>query len=676
MKKIINIKNIPGLKKTTGDTLKDKRRLLKHQNGKNTELLDEFKEAWENLEPLRSERARNYRYTYEDQWSDLVEDDNGELVTERERISRRTGGVVLQNNHLITIPTTLTGLYTKSATIPTVYARTPKCDDKADMMSNALQANWKRTGERELMTDRFLDLSVGGIAAVVEEWSVHEGVEDSYTFPVNVDYLAWKSRGNDPRGWDMYMVGEIRDSTLDSLASEIGASKEDYDQLNALYEPFRNMSSDHSTDRAEIYETMSFEKPTNTQLCRTYRIWTQESRIRLRCVDIEDREEPLYKVELSDKPKIDAINAQRHKLNNERIRLAQSEGIPDGAYQLLELIKYEQIWDQYWHFWMLAPDGTILEDYDSPYEHGSHPYTIRAYNYVRGKVVPFISPVIDQQRYINRLITLYDLAVNTSIKGLHMIPKSCVPDYMTNEEFAKKSVELGGWVFYDDEASDKKPEYITQNSIPVGVADLLQMQVNWVKDISNVSGALQGQQPQSGTAFARYALETENSTTSLAALISKFAYFETDVARKKLKTIHQYYQEPRNISNQHSTYASYALYEPKLVQDIDFDVNICETADTPTARAALNEFTQMLWEKGQIGLENFINRINLPGKDGILQDIKANAQVQQNAYQQAQQGGQVNGNIQPYMNKGTQQQIGQQSNPKAVNALRQALTVA
>lgn len=676
MNKIYDVKHIPGVSKTTGDTLKDRKRKLKSQRGKNTDLLEEFKDAWTDFSDIRYNRARNYRYVYEDQWSDMVKNDDDEWVTERERISKRTGGVVLQNNHLITIPTTLTGLYTKSATMPTVYARTPNCDDKADMMSNALQANWKRTGERELMTDRFLDLAVGGIAAVVEEWSVHEGVEDSYTFPVNVDYMAWKSKGNDPRGWDIYLIGEIRDQPLSDLASELNCSKSEYDQLNALYEPMRG-DFDENVHRSDTYETMDFERPNNSQLCRTYRIWTYESKQRIRCIDKEDRENPLYKVELSDRQKIVQINAERAAINAERAAMAQAQGIPEGNVVLLDMIEMKEIWDHFWHFWLLAPDGTVLDDYDSPYDHNSHPYTIRAHNYVRGKVVPFVSPVIDQQRYINRLITLYDLAVSSSINGLKMIPKSIVPRHMSNEQFMKKAIELGGWIFYDDEEGNgAKPEFITQNSIPVGVADLLQMQVSWMKDISNVSGALQGQQPQSGTAFARYALETENSTTSLATLIGKFAYFETDVARKKLKTIHQFYQEPRNISNQHSTYASYAMYDPVAVQDIDFDCNICETADSPTARAALNEFTQMLWDRGAIGLENFVSRINLPGKDGILQDIKANAQMQQQAYQQAQQQGRVNESVQPYFNDQNAQMIQQQSNPRAVNALRDALSAA
>lgn len=34
----------------------------------------------------REERARNKRYTYGDQWSDLIEDGNGKLITEEKYI--------------------------------------------------------------------------------------------------------------------------------------------------------------------------------------------------------------------------------------------------------------------------------------------------------------------------------------------------------------------------------------------------------------------------------------------------------------------------------------------------------------------------------------------------------------------------------------------------------------
>ena len=70
---------------------------------KNTELLFRIEQAWNAMQPFRDTRRRNINYIYGDQWSDLVSDGEGHLLTERERITRRTGAVPLQNNHLINI---------------------------------------------------------------------------------------------------------------------------------------------------------------------------------------------------------------------------------------------------------------------------------------------------------------------------------------------------------------------------------------------------------------------------------------------------------------------------------------------------------------------------------------------------------------------------------------------
>ena len=85
---------------------------------KNTELLQRVVDCWRGLSAFRETRRRNINYIYGDQWSDLVMDDDGRMVTERERIARKTGAVPLQNNHLIKIVHALTGLVAKNAAMP------------------------------------------------------------------------------------------------------------------------------------------------------------------------------------------------------------------------------------------------------------------------------------------------------------------------------------------------------------------------------------------------------------------------------------------------------------------------------------------------------------------------------------------------------------------------------
>ena len=183
---------------------------------------------------------------------------------------------------------------------------------------------------------------------------------------------------------------------------------------------------------------------------------------------------------------------------------------------------------------MLSPDGRVLTEYDTPYEYKSHPYIYKLHYLVNGRTVPFISVIIDQQRYINRLIMLNDLAIQSAVKGVKMIPKDSVPDGMSNREFAEQFVEIGSFIFYEPSKSGNKPEVITSNSTNIGTTELLQLQLSFINDITSVSEALQGKTPSGSTAASRYAMETQNSTTSIATLLTKFSTFEAEIARKKM----------------------------------------------------------------------------------------------------------------------------------------------
>ncbi len=79
----------------------------------------------------------------------------------------------------------------------------------------------------------------------------------------------------------------------------------------------------------------------------------------------------------------------------------------------MPLIKATWFIDDYWYFYYLSPFGDILKEGETPYEHGSHPYIFKAYPFIDGEIHSFVADVIDQQRYTNRLITLFGIAGNS-----------------------------------------------------------------------------------------------------------------------------------------------------------------------------------------------------------------------------------------------------------------------
>lgn len=628
MKKLIPKSRFTG-RMVNPDTLKERERLLHDDQKKfNLPLLTRAEAAWMAQAETRKEWLRNLRYVRGDQWSDYVEDENGERVLERNRIAARTGGVALQNNHLIKIVNTLMGIYSRSATMPVCFARQENADAKSQMMTRALKTNWDNNEMKDLLEGEFFQMIVGGTSIVKEVWAEQDGVDDSYTYKVDLGHAFWEAEGTDPRHWDISMIGEFRDYTIGELAATFAESEYDYNQLLEIYKPYLSqLATIHKT--RNDYSEGSWNYPMTTNLCRVYEIWTKEHKPGIRCKDIMNTEQPLYHIDPRDLPNIQAENERR-------IALGREQGIADDDIPLIEYkgkgLGYKIY--EYWHYWALTPDGRILVDYDSPFEHGSHPYTIKMHLYANGRTTPFISCIIDQQRYINRLITLNDLFINSSIKSLKMIPIDLIPKGMSQREFARQAVELDGWVFYEPQnrMTNAEPKVITQNATNIGIHELLQVQLSSINDITNVHGALQGKAPNAGTSAQLYLLESQNATTSIATLLNKFSRFENNVARKKMKTIHQYYQEPRNISvEQSSGYVMFQTYDPKAVRDIDFDVKISEAAETPVSRMFTNKQLEEWAAAGWIDLHDVLTYGYYPNLEELKQRIAASKEMVEQA---------------------------------------------
>lgn len=647
MKKLIPMSRFKK-SKDNSDSLKARRQGIKDRRDlrEGMELLTRAENAWMALDDVRKKQERNTRYVFGDQWSDWVMDDSGKPVKESTRVSRRTGGVALQNNHLIKIIHALTGLYAKQNTEPVCFSKQPNHDEAADMMTDALQTSWQRNQESDLLTTWCEEMLVGGLAVDIEKWCAVNGEEDVYSFPIEPGHFFFESAGIDPRHWDLSLIGHFEDYDKGGLYKEFANSVYDSKQLDYIYEPYVHASALNEYGQ----QTDKLKGPswdiTERDRYRVYHIWTKEHKMRYRVKDYMDMEQPLYRIELDQLKYLQAENEAR-------LQQAISAGMAVEDIPLItwgsdeECSNGEPIFDTYWHYQAVAPGGYILEEYDCPYEHKEHPYVFKAFEYVHGDIVPFISSVIDQQRYINRLITLFDLVIQASAKGITMIPKSCVPKNMSEKEFARSIQEIGGFLFYDDKGgkSVNKPEVVTSNTNMTGITDMLSIQLGFIPEITSVSDSLQGKTPGNNVAASRYAMETQNSTTSVTPFLNKFGAFELEVAKKKMKMIHQYYKDGTNISNTRTNgYATYYAYNRMTVQDIDFFVRILMSPDSPTMRTAFAEVASELWQAGAIDAATRIQASGIPASSPIYKQLMAAqeamaAQAQAIQAQQAQGGG-------------------------------------
>ena len=215
---------------------------------------------------------------------------------------------------------------------------------------------------------------------------------------------------------------------------------------------------------------------------------------------------------------------------------------------------------------------------------------------------------------------------------------------MTPQEFADNFTAYDGLVFYNSSKinPNARPEIITSNAVQIGTYELLQLQMQLIRDISNVSGALQGRTPSAGTSAARYAQETQNATTSLYTVLFDFTSLTESLADKKCQIIKQYYDDKRLIYNKENSNAMLE-YDRLSARDVKFMISVKESAATAAYQQQANDTLMQVLQLPPDVMQLFLQNCNLPFADKLLQQIQSQqAMMQQEAMlQQQMEGGQA-----------------------------------
>lgn len=627
---------------SSGKTFDSVKRRMERQNGRKTdyELLQRCWQAWNNLEAVRITRDRAKRYCYGDQWGDTVRVyKNGYYydMTEREYLKRKDS-VPLSNNVMVSILNTLVGMYAKQGTEPVCFARTRSSQSLSDMMSATMQCNWQNTQMEDLLKHALEDYLIGGVMVCRETYEDRtQEIEDSWTDYIEPNYVFWEG-GSDPRHLDLSLIGVLHDESVNDLYKKF--AREEYglsiDDLNRIFDIDPDNSQTEGTMHNDTNDlsNISFDIPSKRgHYVRVIEAWTTETKYRYQCYDpiATNESDAYFRIECDDKVLISELNAK----NVERKKQYDLMGVPpeDRAY-----ITAKKVADKYWYYTFMAPDGTVLCRGETPYDFKSHPFTVKFYPYVNGEIHPFMGNVIDQQRYINRLIIMNDMAIRSSAKGLMFVPTQ-VLDGMTPDEFAEQATEYDGMIFYTPKATlpNSRPDVITSNAVNLGTNELLQIELNLMREVSNVSGALQGKTPTAGTSASRYAQESQNASTSLYSILKDMESFTECVAQKKCMMIKQYYDNGRPIFNRDNTYPM--EYDRLAARDIMFKISIKNAAATATYQNNINDKLDRLLDIGAINIVQYLQNLNEPFADKLLQDVQS--QVEDLRAQQAEMGQQA-----------------------------------
>lgn len=576
------------------------------------EALEEAQNCWENLDTFRQKRRRCRMYTYGNQWGDPIYDPSSRTWITEELHIKKQGKVPLKNNLIRQLVKSVLGQYRGTQTEPICMARDREEQQAGEMMTIALQYNHQLNQLAELDARSLEEFLISGVVAsrATYGWKTGKDKQDVWVDLVNPNRLFFDSTMEDVRHWDCNIIGEIHDLTLNDVVSAFATSSKEEREIRAQYTDTR-LQSDEALSASPL-DNLSFR--TNTSgLCRVVEVWRRESRSRLKCHDLLKGE--YFKAETDQEAAIKAENKQR-------IADAAKEGVPEDEVPLIE---YEWYVDRYWYFRYLTPDGYVLREGESPFWHKEHPYSFKLYPFIDGEVHSFVADVIDQQRYINRLITMIDFIMGSSAKGVLLFPEEAIPDGMTIEQVADEWTRYNGVILCKSKPGVSLPQQISTNATNVGAFELLNLQLRLLDDISGVHGAMQGKTAGSGTPASLYAQQSINSSTNLVDLLSTFRTYREGRDNKCMKLIQQYYNDSRYINIAGSHYSEEAKrYSPQLVRNTEFDLHIAESSASPVYRSMSDQFLVELFKSGQINIEMLLENGSFPFADRLLQSIKAN----------------------------------------------------
>lgn len=413
--------------------------------------------AWNACSDVRQRRERCKRFTYGDQWGDIVVNNRGEYVVEGQYIEQ-SGKRPYTNNLIRQLVKSVVGRYRTLARQEGYY-------------SGSVGALARRNALPELDARALEEFLISGCA--IQRVAYERRWGGNGVWVDNVDpRLFFVNSFKDPRGWDIDLVGMLHDMPLAELINRYAGG--DSSRATELKRIYSGLDAEVSIGAGP--QALSFHVCSEHGRCRVVEVWTFDSR------------------PISDKSS-------------------------DAEFC--------------WHCRNFAPDGSLLAEYDSPYAHRTHPFVVKFYPLTDGEVHSFVEDVLDQQKFINRLIVTLEHITACSAKGVLLYPLDQLPNGIKLDDISRTWAQADGLIPITGRGN-MVPQQVNSTGSGAGAYQLLDMQMKLFEQVSGVGSALMGR-----SVHARGAdmleCEVQNATTSLADLFESFRSFTLLRNEKALK---------------------------------------------------------------------------------------------------------------------------------------------
>ena len=652
----LNFKNLRGVVPRKGLPAIEEDPVDEFVRESNVFLLEKCRNDWSSLNDFRTRRKRARRYLRGEQWSDIITDpDTGLSITEEDYIKKQ-GKVPLKQNQIRQLMKNLIGQHRQNVTKSIVLSRHQGKGLEAEMMSYALEYVHQFNQTAELDARIFEEFGISGalIQKLTYRFIKDRDIEDIWLENKNPATMFFNVDVQDIRMTDLRRIGEIIDITMPELISVFANTPKEADRIRNLYTD-RTSEYFYSTTglSAGEVDSLDFYFPRNPFKCRVIEIWELKAGWRTYAHDYADGSMSIIPYTLN----------QVREININRVRMGMQEGIP---VEDIPQIDARQKLEQFWYVKFLSPWGDLLWEGETTYEHQEHPFVIRLYPLLDGEVWGFVEDIIDQQRYINRLIILLDFIIGASAKGVLMIPESAI-GRMSVDEWASEWTKFNGMILYKDKPGADKPFQISANSTNIGAHELLSLQMQLMQEISGVHSAIQGMDAKSGTPASLYAQQAQNATLNSTDYMMFFNSYQQARDYKILKLIKQFYKEQRYLAIVGNTYSEEAkIFDPEKIKDMQFDIMISQTKDTPAYKALIEDTLKELLTSQMIDLDMYLENSSLPFADRLRESLKKRTEAQG-------EGGGMPG--MPDIPPELQNQITAGADPRAMEMLNQAAQI-
>lgn len=314
--------------------------------------------TWAQKDADRARRLRYKRYTYGDQWGDLMPDGNGGMVPEKTLV-KFSGREPLTHNLIRRLIKTVIGRYRTICDERNRYSDLPDSLDRLNALA-------------ELDSRLLEEFLISGCAiqrVVAETRHGRHGVWIDNVCPTRFFVNDFR----DPRGWDVNIVGMLHDMSPGEMMSRFG-SRFNIAKARGVSGPL--LDSDETFFNAR------------NGMFRAIEVWTYQPRLTNFAHD-------------TDSAAVGTIEPGQQSTGN---------------------INIARRMDFSWHCRWFDGAGNLLDHYTSPFPHGQHPFVFKFYPLVDGEVHSFVEDIIDQQRCVNRLMVLMDKMLGASAKGVLLFP--------------------------------------------------------------------------------------------------------------------------------------------------------------------------------------------------------------------------------------------------------------